>query len=145
MGLFCIFMFVVMADQIPLPGYDSGAPSPRIIPSLCLGGMLICAAVLIIQSLLVKKEHIYVFEFKKELPVIVLVVLLCVYSALIIYIGFILASVLVCLLTLFLSGERKPAPYIVAAVFAVLIFFLFQNVFRVSLPVCGLKILGRTI
>jgi len=38
------------------PMFDSGAPSPRIIPGICLVGMLICSVILVIQSLVFKKD-----------------------------------------------------------------------------------------
>ena len=59
---------------------------------------------------------------------------LCIYVFLIIKIGFILASAIIFSLVLFYCGERKPFIYIFTIVMAVGIFFLFTNVFHVSLP-----------
>ena len=66
MGLFSIAMLAVMPSQVRLPMYDSGAPSPRIIPGICLVGILICSAVLLIQSLIFKKDKVMEFDWKKR-------------------------------------------------------------------------------
>ena len=56
MGVFGAVMLFVMPDQVRLPMFDSGAPSPRIIPGICLAGTLICSVILLIESLVFKKE-----------------------------------------------------------------------------------------
>lgn len=141
---FVIFMFAVMPQQVLLPGYDSGAPSPRVIPSLCLAGIGICAVALIIQALFFKKETIYEFELKNELPVILMIAWLCVYTFLIINLGFVIAGLIVFPVLLVFCKEKKPGPYIVAIVADVVVFILFKTVFHISLPVSpfGISILG---
>ena len=134
MGLFSAFMLIVMPQQVRVPAFDSGAPSPRIIPGICLVVTLLCSIILIVQSLVFKKEKIVVFDWEKEKPAILLIVALCIYVFLIIKIGFILASAIIFSLVLFYCGERKPFIYIFTIVMAVGIFFLFTKVFHVSLP-----------
>lgn len=134
MGLFSAFMLIVMPQQVRVPAFDSGAPSPRIIPGICLVVTLLCSIILIVQSLVFKKEKIVVFDWEKEKPAILLIVALCIYVFLIIKIGFILASAIIFSLVLFYCGERKPFIYIFTIVMAVGIFFLFSKVFHVSLP-----------
>lgn len=134
MGLFSAFMLIVMPQQVRVPAFDSGAPSPRIIPGICLVVTLLCSIILIVQSLVFKKEKIVVFDWEKEKPAILLIAALCIYVFLIIKIGFILASAIIFSLVLFYCGERKPFIYIFTIVMAVGIFFLFTNVFHVSLP-----------
>lgn len=128
-----IFLYV-MPSQIKIPGYDSGAPSPRIIPGACLVVILIFSLVLIIQSLVFKKENIVEFDWEKEKPAILLIALLCAYVAGIIYIGFILASIIVFCIVLFYCGERKPPIYIFTIAAAVGIYYLFTLLFHISLP-----------
>lgn len=134
MGLFSGFMLYVMPKQVRVPAFDSGAPSPRIIPGICLVVILICSIVLIIQSLVFKKEKIVEFDWEKEKPAILLIALLCLYVFLIIKIGFILASAVTFIIILFYCGERKPFIYIFTVALAVGIYFLFSKVFHVSLP-----------
>lgn len=112
MGVFSILMLLAMPSQVRLPMFDSGAPSPRIIPGICLVGILICSAILLIESLVFKKEKIIEFDWSKEKPCIFLIALLCVYVALTIYIGFIPAVIIIFPIMLWYCGERKPFIYI---------------------------------
>lgn len=134
MGLFSIVMLLVMPAQVRLPMYDSGAPSPRIIPGVCLVGILTCSIILLVQSLALKKEKVIEFEWKKEKPCLFLILLLCVFVALIINIGFILAVLIIFPIMLFYCGERKPVIYIFTIAAGIGIFYLFRYVFHVSLP-----------
>ena len=134
MGLFSIILLVTMPSQIRVPAFDSGAPSPRIIPGICAGLMLVFSIVLIIQSVVFKKEKIVEFDWQQEKPAIILILAMCVYVALIITIGYVLASVVVFCFVQFYAGERKPHMYIYVIVASVLIYFLFKQVFHVSLP-----------
>ena len=134
MGLFSAILLVVMPDQVRVPAFDSGAPSPRIIPGICIGLMLFFSVVLIIQSLVFKKEKIVEFDWEKEKPAIILILAMCVYVALIITIGYILASIVIFCLVQFYCGERKPLMYVYVIAASILIYFLFKNVFYINLP-----------
>lgn len=134
MGLFSIAMLIAMPNQVRLPMFDSGAPSPRIIPGICLVGTLICSVLLLIQSLVFKKEKIMEFDWKKEKPCIIMIALLCIFVALVINIGFIPAVVIIFPTILFYCGERKPFIYLFTVAAGIGIFFLFKYVFHVSLP-----------
>ena len=134
MDTFCILMLLAMPSQVRLPLFDSGAPSPRIVPGTCLVGMLICSVILIIQSLVFKKEKIVEFDWNKEKPCIFLILLLCVYVALTIYIGFIPAVCIIFPIMLWYCGERKPFIYIFTVEAGIGIFYLFKFVFHISLP-----------
>lgn len=134
MGIFSIVMLCLLPTQVRVPAYDSGSPSPRIIPGTCLVLMLIFSIVLIIQSLVFKKEKIVEFDWAKEKPVIVLIIIMCVYVALIIYMGYIFASIVTFIAVLLYCGEKKLPTYVVAVVASVVIFFLFKNVFNIQLP-----------
>ena len=134
MGIFSVAMLIAMPSQVRLPMFDSGAPSPRIIPGICLVGTLICSLILLAQSLIFKKEKEIEFDWQKEKPCIILILMLCAFVALTIYIGFIPAVIIVFPALLFYSGERKPPIYIFTLVAGVGIFFLFKYVFHISLP-----------
>ena len=138
MGAVALLLLVLMPGQVRVPAFDSGAPSPRIIPGICLGIMLVSSIALIIQSLVLKQEKVVEFDWEKEKPAILLIVGMCVYIVLMLCIGYVLASLIVFPLVLFYVGERKPGPYIVVLVSAFAIFLLFKNVFNISLPALGL-------
>lgn len=134
MGVISLILLIIMPTQVRVPAYDSGAPSPRIIPGICLVLMLIFSVVLIIQSLVLKKEKIVEFDWAVEKPAVVLILIMCIYTALIIYIGYIPASIITFLAVQFYCGERKLPIYIYTVAAAILIYFLFKNVFYISLP-----------
>lgn len=138
MGAIALLLLVLMPGQVRVPAFDSGAPSPRIIPGICLGIMLVSSIALLIQSLVLKQEKVVEFDWEKEKPAILLIVAMCVYIGLMLCIGYVLASLIVFPLVLFYVGERKPGPYIVVIVSAFAIFLLFKNVFNISLPALGL-------
>ena len=138
MGAIALLLLVLMPGQVRVPAFDSGAPSPRIIPGICLGIMLVSSFALLIQSLVLKQEKVVEFDWEKEKPAILLIVGMCVYIVLMLCIGYVLASLIVFPLVLFYVGERKPGPYIVVLVSAFAIFLLFKNVFNISLPALGL-------
>ena len=138
MGAIALLLLVLMPGQVRVPAFDSGAPSPRIIPGICLGIMLVSSIALLIPSLVLKQEKVVEFDWEKEKPAILLIVGMCVYIVLMLCIGYVLASLIVFPLVLFYVGERKPGPYIVVVVSAFAIFLLFKNVFNISLPALGL-------
>ena len=100
----------------------------------CLVVILLCSIILIVESLVFKKEKIVEFDWTKEKPAILLILALCLYVFLIIKLGFILASAIIFSAVLFYCGERKPFIYIFTIALAVGIYFLFSRVFHVSLP-----------
>ena len=123
MGVAALLLIILLPSQVRVPAYDSGAPSPRIIPGICLAIM---------------QEKVVEFDWAKEKPAILLILGMCVYIGLMLCIGYVLASLIVFPLALFYVGERKPGPYIVVLVSAFAIFLLFKNVFNISLPALGL-------
>ena len=103
MGAISLILLILLPSQVRVPAFDSGTPSPRIIPGICLAMMLIFS-------------------------------LLCIYVALILFIGFIPASAVTFCIILAYCGERKPFIYIFTVAAAIGIYFLFKYVFTVSLP-----------
>lgn len=134
MGIFSLILLLTLPNQVRVPAYDSGAPSPRVIPGACIVLMLIFSVVLIVQSVVFKKEKIVEFDWEKERPIILMILMMCVYVALILYMGYIFASIVTFIAVLLYCGERKPSVYVVTVVASVVIFFLFKNVFNIQLP-----------
>ena len=134
MGLFAVVMLLVTPSQVRLPMYDSGAPSPRIIPGICLVGILICSAILIIQSLVFHKETIYEFDLEKEKHELVLIGLLLLFVAGILSLGFVISGIIIFCAIQFYVGERKPVMYVFTIAAVLIVYLLFRHVFHVSLP-----------
>ena len=138
-GLFSGISLIILPYQVKNPGFDSGVPSPRILPGVYLAIILIFSIVLIFQSLVLHKEKIVEFDWQKEKPAILLIILLCLYVFMILHIGFISASIITFCIALFYCGERKPFIYIFTILIAIGIYFLFTSVFHVSLPGADIK------
>ncbi|MGL4790336.1 MAG: tripartite tricarboxylate transporter TctB family protein [Anaerotignaceae bacterium] len=134
MGILSVVLLMLLPSQVREPAYNSGAPSPRIIPTLVLSGIGICSLVLLINSLVLKREKIFEFDLKKELPSIIFIGLLCLFSFLIINVGFVVAVCITLPIMIWFMGERKLFPYIFAVVAGIGVFFLFKYVFNISLP-----------
>lgn len=134
MGIASIILLLMVPSQVPVPAYDSGAPSPRIIPIIVLSGILISSIGLILQSLVFKREKIMVFDLKQELPAIILIGMICVFTVVIIQLGFIAGILVFFPALLWYMGERKPLVYVISIIIGVLIYFLFAQVFHISLP-----------
>ncbi len=134
MGAVSILLLILLPSQVRIPAYDSGAPSPRIIPTIMLVGILVCSVFLIIQSLVLKKEKIYEFDIKNELPTIILIGMMLVFTFLVINLGFLVGVAALFPAMLFYMGERKPIVYILMLAAGVGIYFLFTMVFNISLP-----------
>ncbi len=134
MGLFSIIMLLILPSQVRLPMWDSGAPSPRIIPGICIVGILICSIILLVQSLVFHKEHIYEFVWENERKEILLIGTLVLFVVLTKFLGFIPAGMLIFCAIQWYEGERKPLIYIYTIVMVIIVYFLFQNIFHVDLP-----------
>lgn len=134
MAIAAVGLLITMPSQVRLPMFDSGAPSPRVIPGICLVGILLCAAILILQSLVLHKDTIYEFEWEKEKQELILIGLLLLFVAGTLRIGFVISGILIFSLIEFYSGERKPGMYLFTVAAVILIYLLFQHVFHVSLP-----------
>ena len=59
---------------------------------------------------------------------------MCVYVALMIWIGFVLASIIIFCIILAYCREKKPFIYIFTILASIGIFFLFRRIFHISLP-----------
>ncbi|WP_069999079.1 tripartite tricarboxylate transporter TctB family protein [Cellulosilyticum sp. I15G10I2] len=136
-GLFSILFILLIPSQVAVPAYDNGGPSPRIIPYIVLGSILICSIILIIQSLVFKKENIIVFDFKVEKAALITVGVMLLFGFVMLKFGFIASVVTVLPIMLFALGERKPFIYGFTILGGIGVYYLFINVFNISLPAFG--------
>jgi len=134
MGIVSIVFLILIPHQVRVPAFDSGAPSPRIIPTFVWIGILVCSLILIVQSLFFKKEDIFVFEIKNELPLLILIAMTCGFAFLIINFGFLTGVIIFFPGMLLYMRERKWLTYVVTVAIGVGVYFLFTKVFYLSLP-----------
>jgi len=136
-AIISIVLILLVPSQVPVPAYDNGGPSPRIIPYMVLYGILICSFGLIIQSLLFKKEKKMVFDFKLEKAALVIMGIMILFGYLTIKFGFIVGVVIALPMMLYAMNERKPFIYIFTVVGGIGVYYLFVEVFNIFLPVLG--------
>lgn len=136
-GISSIILILLVPSQIAIPTYDNGGPSPRIIPYFVLFGILICSLGLIIQSVAFKKEKVIVFDIKVEKAALIFLGLIILFGTIVLNFGFIVGVVLVLPMMLFALGERKPFIYVFTVAGGIGVYYLFINIFNISLPVFG--------
>lgn len=136
-SIISIILILLVPSQISIPKFSSGGPSPRAIPYLVLGGMLICSICLIIQSLFLKKEEETIFNFKLEKAAIIMIGIMILFSIIMIKLGFLIAVAIGLPMMLFVYGERKPQVYIFTVLGGIVVYYLFLNIFNISLPGIG--------
>lgn len=137
LGLASVMLLLMVPSQVPIPAYDNGGPSPRIIPYIVLGGILLCSLGLIIQSVIFKRETIVEFDFKVEKASLIIMGIMLLFGFITIRFGFIAGVVLVLPLMLFVFGERKPFIYLFTLAGGIGVYYLFINIFHISLPAWG--------
>lgn len=136
-GLFAITFILFVPSQIAVPTFNTGGPSPRIIPYIVLGGILICSVGLIIQSLVFKKEKIIEFNFKIERAGLIMLGIILLFGGVMLRFGFITSVVITLPIMLFALGERKPFIYGFTLLGGIGVYFLFIEIFNITLPRVG--------
>ena len=92
----------------------------------CIPGLSVTLGIILMLPL--------TYTFDDPATAIILILAMCVYVALIITIGYILASIVVFCFVQFYCGERKPLMYVYVIAAAFVVYFLFKNVFYINLP-----------
>ena len=132
-----IILLLLVPSQISVPKFNNGGPSPRAIPYIVLIGILICGILLIIQSLVFKKDDIVTYNFKLEKPALIMIGIMILFCIIMVNLGFILAVLITLPIMLYYYGERKISVYIVTLIGGLAVYFLFVNVFNIFLPKLG--------
>ncbi|MGL4628243.1 MAG: tripartite tricarboxylate transporter TctB family protein [Cetobacterium sp.] len=136
-GILSLFLIFIIPSQIQIPAFDNGGPSPRLIPYMVLIGIFISSIGLIFQSLFLKKEKIFYYDFKKEKAGIITLFIISLFGFLMIKLGFLIAIFISLPIMIYYLGERKTHVYIIDLIIGVGIYFLFIKIFNISLPVFG--------
>lgn len=136
-GIMSLIFIALVPSQVAIPTYDNGGPSPRIIPYMVLYGILICSICLIIQSVVFKKEKIIIFDMKVEKSSLIILGLMLLFGIVMLNFGFIIGVVVALPMMLFAFGEKKPFIYVFTIAGGIGVYYLFINVFNISLPVFG--------
>jgi len=132
-----LILFLLMPSQIIVAGSVPFLESAKAAPFISILIMFLCGLVLVFQSVVLKKEKEVIIDFGEQKYALYLILFLIGYSVLIYVLGFLIASLLLVLtLSKFYKIESKKQVFIVIGI-SVLVYFVFLNIFHISLPGIG--------
>ncbi|MGL5057712.1 MAG: tripartite tricarboxylate transporter TctB family protein [Fusobacteriaceae bacterium] len=136
-GVLSLVLIFIIPSQIQIPSFDNGGPSPRVIPYMVLIGIFISSMGLIFQSLVLKKEKFFYYDFKLQKAGIISLIVISLFGVAMLKLGFLIAVLTIMPIMIFSLGERKIPVYIITVIAGVGIYFLFTEIFNISLPIFG--------
>lgn len=93
---------------------------------------IICGVILLIQSLIFKREEIKTLQIKKELKAGAYIAVL-VFYAFLFRINFLLSSIFLGTITLVFTGSKKKLYYVILILVSIVIYLLFKYVLHISM------------
>ena len=105
----------------------------RTIPYAIAVLWIICGIVLLVQSLILKKDEIKVLEIKKEVKALLYMLVLLIY-ALLFNKSFLLSTIFLGIATLAFTGTKKKSYYIIVTAVVIIVYVLFTKVLHVQMP-----------
>ena len=130
--LFGLVVVLLTPYQISLGYGESNGITPRTIPYALGAICMVLGAVLVIQSLVFKKDKVKELVVKQELKAILYMLMLLIYC-LLFKVNFILASTFLGCITLVFLKCKKPLYYVIIVVTALILYALFTQVLHVRM------------
>ena len=104
------------------------------IVSIILGVLwIVCGVVLLIQSLILKKDTVKTLIVGKELKALAYMAMLLIYSILFKR-SFLISTILLGVATLAMTGTKKKLYYVIVIAMVVVLYLLFAKVLHIQLP-----------
>ncbi|MCT4597882.1 MAG: tripartite tricarboxylate transporter TctB family protein [Vallitalea sp.] len=128
---------IVVWFLIPLQIESSGMSAlvdAQFVPKLCTILLFIFSIILLIQSLVFKKDKSTEIDFTKEMKVILFFGILFIYLILITIIGFLISSLAFSTVSLLYLKCRKWTGYICTYAVVICLYLVFTMVLQVPLP-----------
>lgn len=129
--LFGIIVVLMIPSQISLGYGEATSITPRTIPYVLAIICIVSGVVLLIQSLILKKDTVKELELKKEIKAISYMLVFLVY-ALLFEVNFILASIFLGVMTLAFLRCKKPLYYAIVIALVLVLYVLFTQVLHVQ-------------
>lgn len=112
------------------------------VPRIAIGGMLLFSAGLLAQGIfsnpkkevLITKATFSTESFRRELKSVLYAVILLLYTVVLTYLGFLIATALLVVVILLFYGTRKWYYYAIPLVMVGIVYFIFRTLLHVSLP-----------
>lgn len=130
LGIICM---LIIPRQI---GEDYSATygiTSRTVPYAIAVLWIICGIVLMVQSLVFKKDEIKMIDVSKEAKAVGYMLVILIYAVLFKK-SFLLSTVFLGLATLAFTGSRKKSFYLIVFAVVVILYLLFSKVLHVQLP-----------
>jgi amino acid transporter len=132
-GLFSLVVWLLIPTQIMSKGSYT-IVNAQFVPKLVTVLIFAFSIILIIQSLVFKKDNYAELHFKKEFRLILFFLFLLTYLILMNVIGFLIASLVFCTATLFYLRSRNWKHYVSTYIIVFILFLIFTKVLSVPLP-----------
>lgn len=136
-----VVLLLLMPSQIIVSSIIPFLESAKAAPFMAILVMLIGGLILIFQSLVLKKEMVVVIDMAQQKYALIMIGGIILYGALIYITGYIIASLAMVFSLYRFYKVGKPIQLAVTLVIVILVYFLFRNVFNVSLPGFGGELL----
>ena len=131
-ALFGLIVILLIPGQISLGYGEVKGITPRTLPYALGGICVVLGAVLIFQSLVLRKDTVRELDVKKELKAICYMLVLLAY-ALLFKVNFILASIFLGVATLLFLRSKKPLYYGIVIAVVLGLYALFTQVLHVRM------------
>lgn len=131
--IFGSIVLSVIPSQISLGFDNTYGITPRTIPYVLAGICILFGALLIVQSLVLKKDTVKEMELSRELKALAYMAVFVVYS-LLFNVSFVLATILLGAVTLMFLKCKEPLYYAIVAVTVVFLYFVLTQFLHIQLP-----------
>lgn len=136
-GIVSIILGIVCIILVPLQiAEDYSATygiTSRTIPYAIGILWIVCGIILLVQSLILKKDIEKTLIVGKELKALAYMAILLVYSILFKR-SFLISTIMLGLATLAMTGSKKKLFYVIVIVVVAVLYFLFEKVLHIQLP-----------
>ena len=139
-GIFIVFgtvLLLLLDKQVVTYGNIHFLQSAKVLPFFAELVMIGCGILLVIQSVVFKKESIVEFIWAEQRFAVYVLAIFCVFAAAIYFLGFLIGSLLFVILMFVLYKNRSIPQFLLLCGLAVGIYLLFTAVFYVQLPGIG--------
>lgn len=138
--IFIVFgtvLLLLLDKQVVTYGNIHFLQSAKVLPFFAELVMIGCGILLVIQSVVFKKESIVEFIWAEQRFAVYVLAIFCVFAAAIYFLGFLIGSLLFVILMFVLYKNRSIPQFLLLCGLAVGIYLLFTAVFYVQLPGIG--------
>jgi hypothetical protein len=138
--IFIVFgavLLLMLNKQVITYGDIHFLQSAKVLPFFAEIVMIGCGILLLIQSLVFKKETVVEFIWAEQRFALYVLGIFCVFAAAIYFMGFLIGSLIFVILMFILYKNRNLLQFILLCALAIGIYLLFTAVFYVQLPRIG--------